>query len=683
MVEYDHRLAPTAANGRLHVVEPASGSVVTLGVAADGRGGLKLYAGARAPQEAARTLGSRLGRALGTVQVIPVGDAIEVRRWSPYRIEDIERTPAEADDWATSTLQTLLEELVPPGPSAQLSFRRTGPAMPTVPAVPDDTVAGIESRTSAEGGTPGPRTALVPGPNPLTTVHDPYQDELSLVRTQLSAAREQLDRVNALLYQAARERDAAVAQVRETEEARGTHQASTDLVPPLLASLELMTDAGGRPSTSVAVLQQYLRLAPEEPRLLEALGISQLRDDQVGAAMATLRALGPEGLTPRGASAYVEASLRQRALPEPLDVVGRVDWRVGTVAQQLRELPRWAPSESLIDVATRVSQNAPPDFDSFLVECARAAGRDQMHHLFELWFDRDPNVALGQVVEWVGTDRVQVAQTWVRDAVRLAVDSEDRRTGRAALDILAEDAERRKAPGALLDVIESARGLLRPADWRVFTVRWLRELTGLSSDKETIDRAAVLMLDLLKDLPSVRDDDAEYAVAMILERRANGPLAGALRIELARLRPVDVTVWDVTTVSEALAAARQRHPALIVLPDAERSAAKRGTVGVKKAREALFQLGEIAERYAAGELDEGLDRALAALPDFKPDVSDTAKQRHAQQYTKTLPDGSKVLLGPHFDIGGTDGRAYLFIDRGRRRIVLGHCGDHLAGKRDG
>ena len=145
-----------------------------------------------------------------------------------------------------------------------------------------------------------------------------------------------------------------------------------------------------------------------------------------------------------------------------------------------------------------------------------------------------------------------------------------------------------------------------------------------------------MTLDVLRDLPAVREEDPEFALAAVLEAKANGGLAMALRAELDRLRPVDITVSDVTTVSEALKAAEERYAGLVVLAEAERSAAKRGHVGVAKAREALFALGEIADRYAAGELDEGLDEALATLPGFKPDISDTAKAASTGRTTSAL-----------------------------------------------
>src|SRR5450759_242693 len=115
LVAYDSRLTPSEADGLLWMIEPVSGWPVMLGVASDGRGSVKLYAAARVDRSMSRPLGSSLGRLLGMVQVLPVGEDSEVRRWSPYRLEDIERTPAEADDWAAATLQTLLEELRPRG----------------------------------------------------------------------------------------------------------------------------------------------------------------------------------------------------------------------------------------------------------------------------------------------------------------------------------------------------------------------------------------------------------------------------------------------------------------------------------------------------------------------------------------------------------------------------------------
>jgi hypothetical protein len=646
-----------------------------------------------------RPLGSSLGRLLGMVQVLPVGEDSEVRRWSPYRLEDIERTPAEADDWAAATLQTLLEELRPRGIVAAPTPRVApadirdvdGPAGfgDLVDSATGSNVVGLPIETARD---PAMGIELETAKRQIETASRQVKDaaELAaqaaedLARTELELARVigELARVTSLLDDVTLDRDLTVSRLRSLEDRSGVLDSVVDPVPQLVASLDLIADGGVRVGTCIAVLRQFLQIAPKDRRLRESLGICLLRDDQVGDAITTLSELGSDGLTPRGASALVEAGFRQRRLPDPLDVLSRVDWRVGSVAQQLRDVPRWTKREHLLPIAELVAQNAPPEFEAFLTEVAHTIGREQLEALFGLWFDLDPTGALDQLVGWVAAERAQVSQHWVQDGVRLALDSDDRRTARAALDLLSEDAGRRKDAADLVSLVESARGPLRPADWRSFAVKRLRDAASMTTDERLLDRGAGLVLDILREMPSVRDDDPERELAMILERRASEDLATALREELARLRPADVTIRDVTTVAEALKAAVERYPSLVVLADAERSAAKRGTVGVKKAREALFALGEISERYAAGDLEQGLDQALAALPDFKLDISDTAKRQYQRHYLKTLGNGKKVRLGPHFDIGGEDGRAYLYVDRDQKHIVLGHCGEHLPGKRD-
>ena len=221
---------------------------------------------------------------------------------------------------------------------------------------------------------------------------------------------------------------------------------------------------------------------------------------------------------------------------------------------------------------------------------------------------------------------------------------------------------------------------------RVSDPHGLREIASAVSengDGAWVDRAADILRVALADVALLRDGAPELELALVLIPRAAAEEAAMLRQAVDDRRPkVDIATRDVTTVTEALQAAAERFPDLVVLPEAEKSAARRGTGSVKKAREALLQLGEIARRYTAGELDEGLDEALAALPDFKPDISDTSKRQYAKEYARVLPDGRRIMLGPHFDIGGEDGRAYLYVDREAKRIVLGHCGGHLRGKRD-
>jgi hypothetical protein len=68
--------------------------------------------------------------------------------------------------------------------------------------------------------------------------------------------------------------------------------------------------------------------------------------------------------------------------------------------------------------------------------------------------------------------------------------------------------------------------------------------------------------------------------------------------------------------------------------------------------------------------------------DWKPDISDTAKTRYRQHYTRTY-DGEEVLLGPHLSYGGGSAanarvaRIYCYLDKDRRKVVIGHAGEHL------
>jgi hypothetical protein len=676
LVGYDDRLRPEVMDGALVIAEPATGWPVTLGIAGDGRGSSKLHASARVDRTLARVLGSNLGRMLGMVQVLPLGNEAEVRRWSPYRPEDIDRTPQEAVDWSVTTIETMLEELRARGrvvPQGQLTLPEPRPpvvespvAPPDAPKIDTEAVQALERRIAE------------------------VEQLNASIGTELAAARADLAKTQGQLETALRERDAAVALSRDlAERPHGSDDPAAptaptiDPVPNLVSTFDLLAEAGSRTSTLIEVLRRFLEIAPDDPRLREELGIYLLRDDQVQEALSILGGLGADGLTPRGASALVEASFRQKTLPDDLDILGRVDWRMGNVATYLRDMPTWVPRDQLLDITQVIGQSGPPQFGAYLQAVATMIAPAQTERLFAVWFDLDPTGSLDQLLGWLDAKKVGMGQAWVRDAVELAADDEDRRIARRALDLLVNDAADRHDADALLDLVDSARGHMKASDWRAWAIGWLREAASAGGSQGPMDRCAAMTLEVLRDSASVREEDAEYGLAVVLEPKVSHELAVALRSELDRLRPVDITVRDVTTVSEALKATEERYPGLVVLPDARKSAEKRGTVGVSKAREALFALGEVADRYARGELDEGLDEALAVLPGFKPDISDSAKKQYRQHYLKQLPGGGKVMLGPHIDIGGGDaGRAYFAIDRASKRIILGHAGEHLPGKRD-
>ncbi len=712
-------LSPVMGDGRLVVTRGDASSPLTLGFGPDGRGNMKLFAAATVPAAESRAAGSRLGRVLGTVQVLPNGHHHEVRRWSPYRLEDVERSRAEAEGWGVATLVGLLREL-PSGAQRAIEVRAVSmpPLVTTVvapagrpPLVSDAETANLRASVAALGarlattvaerdrlqrevaalreGASEPDSELVRIAAELAAARRETEISVALAGASEVKARELVEDVRSARETAAAreaERDAAAARVAALEATSATAGIPTDdvLVHHLLGSFNAIIDSGARATTCLAVLRHYVDLAPNNPQLQELLGVQLLRDDQVREAVRVLSACAGT-LTPRGAAALTEAAFRSRELPNPLEVIARVDWLVGKAAQQLREVSRWLRGSDLMRLADLVAENAPADVGSFLTEVARVATRDQMECLFALWFDLDMDAALGQLVDWARSDRVQVSEAWVRSGLQVAVAADERRTIRAALDLLASDAERSRDAYAIVDLVSLAREKLRPMDGREFAVRWLREGASVATadDQAWADRAAATLRDVLMDVPQLREDDPEYELALVLISRTSTDIAASLR-ELVEQRSqrVDAKTRDITTVLEALQATADRFPNLVILAEAEKSAAHRGTIGVKKAREALFELGDIARRYAGGNLDVGLDEALATLPDFKPDISDTAKRQYAKEYGRVLPGGRRIVLGPHFDIGGEDGRAYIYVDREAKRLVLGHCGNHLRGKRD-
>lgn len=124
----------------------------------------------------------------------------------------------------------------------------------------------------------------------------------------------------------------------------------------------------------------------------------------------------------------------------------------------------------------------------------------------------------------------------------------------------------------------------------------------------------------------------------------------------------------------------QRYPALVVLPSAYETA-RNATGNVAKVLKALDILGRAATEFAAGGGDP-YDALRTSGLKVKSDISDYAKQKHRAAYEVADTDGSKVMLGPHFDLGKktTLLRVYFAIDAPSRRVIVGHVGGHLPDK---
>jgi hypothetical protein len=99
----------------------------------------------------------------------------------------------------------------------------------------------------------------------------------------------------------------------------------------------------------------------------------------------------------------------------------------------------------------------------------------------------------------------------------------------------------------------------------------------------------------------------------------------------------------------------------------------------------LFTLDSVAVQWRAGALND-TTFALACRNvglDYAADVSDTARHEYADDYAITW-QGETVLAAAHVrrGKGARLYRIHLHLDRERRRVVIGHIGRHLRGKRD-
>jgi len=135
------------------------------------------------------------------------------------------------------------------------------------------------------------------------------------------------------------------------------------------------------------------------------------------------------------------------------------------------------------------------------------------------------------------------------------------------------------------------------------------------------------------------------------------------------------------SLGEVVRRAKASRPHLVILPEAERSAAEwrydRGDLVEKD----LARLDSVAAEWASGALrvdfgaacrDQGLD--------WVRDVSASAKRKYADDYLRSYK-GRPIMLGPHFRRDGRQHlRVYCFLDEEERRVVVGHVGKHLRDK---
>lgn len=138
------------------------------------------------------------------------------------------------------------------------------------------------------------------------------------------------------------------------------------------------------------------------------------------------------------------------------------------------------------------------------------------------------------------------------------------------------------------------------------------------------------------------------------------------------------------TVGAAVEDAASVCTNLVFLPQAHETAAACKYRWPERIYDDLVLLDEVVGEWrTTGRLAGGWKKAPAdAGLGWAADISTTAKERFASDYTVTLSDGSKMMLGPHLKRGAATGpvghyRCYLHIDETERRVYVGYIGKHL------
>lgn len=151
---------------------------------------------------------------------------------------------------------------------------------------------------------------------------------------------------------------------------------------------------------------------------------------------------------------------------------------------------------------------------------------------------------------------------------------------------------------------------------------------------------------------------------------------------------VNGTEPEFATVADVLAWADENLVRVDVSPEAHKTGADSPYRWPGRLAAALRTLDRLAADWANDQLANGFSIAAgtAGLP-WRAEISDTAATKYAEDYLATTPDGTVVTCGPHLAWGANTGpaghlRCYLYLNRDRRRIVVGPTGRHGRGQRN-
>jgi hypothetical protein len=132
------------------------------------------------------------------------------------------------------------------------------------------------------------------------------------------------------------------------------------------------------------------------------------------------------------------------------------------------------------------------------------------------------------------------------------------------------------------------------------------------------------------------------------------------------------------SLGDVVRQAKAKHSHLVILPEAERSAAEWRFDRADLVELDFARLDTVAASWATGALKSDFSAACRELGlDWVRDVSASAKQKYADDYRRSYK-GRPIMLGPHFRRDGRQlVRVYCYLDEEDRRVVVGHVGRHL------
>jgi hypothetical protein len=255
-------------------------------------------------------------------------------------------------------------------------------------------------------------------------------------------------------------------------------------------------------------------------------------------------------------------------------------------------------------------------------------------------------------------------------------------------EVAGPDGPRARVAESLADLVLGAATLRVEGDPLVERLARHQETADLQerrSELESLrtavlgDRAAAEELIAEYQTELTRADEQVFALEADLERERelrarfeHGYLTLATGGDASAIAPVN------GNLGEVVRRAKQTRPHLVILPEAERSAAEWRFDRVDLVELDLARLDAVAADWAAGVLRTDFGAACRNQGlDWVRDVSASAKQKYADDYRRSYK-GRPIMLGPHFRRDGRQlVRVYCFLDEEDRRVVVGHVGRHL------